>query len=436
MSEPRRLLIVGGGGREHALADRLSRDAPAAQLFAAPGNPGIAALARTVPIEADDIEGLADFAERESIDLTVVGPEVPLAAGIADLFARQGLNLFGPTAAAARLEASKAFAKRLMRECAVPTAEFETFIDVGKALDYLDSGEGPIVVKASGLAAGKGALVCENRREARDAVRRLMLDRQFGDAGREVVIEERMEGPELSTFFLADGETAVPLLPSRDYKRVEDGDRGLNTGGMGAYAPAGPPGEAPSPELIERVHRTVVSPILEGLVEQGSPYRGFLYVGLMLTDEGPKVVEFNCRLGDPEAQVVLPLTGSNLLEPFLSIARGEGLGSWRDDPAPGAALVTVLASGGYPGTYETGRPIHIPEDDLGAQVRVYHAGTARHEGRLLTAGGRVLAVTGIGADIEEAARRSRAAAESIRFEGKHWRRDIGWHDLQAAGGAS
>ncbi len=435
MSEPRRLLIVGGGGREHALADKLSRDAPGAELFAAPGNPGIAALARTVPIGAEDIEELAGFAEREAIDLTVVGPEVPLAAGIADLFAARGLTLFGPTAGAARLEASKAFAKRLMRECGVPTAEFETFTDAGEALDYLDRGHGPIVVKASGLAAGKGALVCEERREARDAIQRLMVDRQFGDAGGEVVIEEYMQGPELSTFFLADGETAVPLLPSRDYKRAEDGDRGLNTGGMGAYSPAGPPGEATSPELVENIRRTVVSPILEGLSEHDSPYRGFLYAGLMLTDEGPKVVEFNCRLGDPEAQAVLPLTRSNLLEPIMSVARGEGLGSWRDDPAPGAALVTVLASGGYPGSYDTGRPVHIPEEGFGAHVRVYHAGTARDDGRLVTSGGRVLAVTGIGADLEEAARRSQAAAGSIHFEGKHWRRDIGWHDRPAAGGA-
>jgi phosphoribosylamine--glycine ligase len=435
VSEPRRLLIVGGGGREHALADKLSRDAPDAQLFAAPGNPGIAELARLVPIGVEELDELAGFAEREAIDLTVVGPEVPLAAGIADLFAARGLPLFGPTAGAARLEASKAFSKRLMRERDVPTAEFETFTDAGAALDYLNEGHGPIVVKASGLAAGKGALVCEDRRQAREAIQRLMIGGQFGDAGREVVIEEHMQGPELSTFFLADGETAVPLVPSRDYKRAEDGDRGLNTGGMGAYSPAGPPGEPPTPELIDHVREIVVSPVLEGLSESGSPYRGFLYAGLMLTDEGPKVVEFNCRLGDPEAQVVLPLTRSNLLEPLMSVARGEGLGSWRDEPGPGSALVTVLASGGYPGSYDTGHQIHMPEDGFDEQVRVYHAGTGRDGDRLVTAGGRVLAVTGIGADLEEAARLSQAAADSIRFEGKHWRRDIGWHDRPTAGGA-
>lgn len=422
-----RILVVGGGGREHALVDKLHGDAPDATLFAAPGNPGIAELAETVPIGAGELEKLAGFAEAERIDLTVVGPEGPLAGGIAELFEHRGLPLFGPSAAAARIEASKAFAKKLMRERGVPTAEFEVFTDPDEARDYLRAGEGPIVVKASGLAAGKGALVCEDRREAAEAVEDLMVAGRFGDAGRTVVIEERMEGAELSVFFLTDGEVAAPLVTSRDYKRVDEGDRGPNTGGMGAYAPAGIPGGSSREALVHEVEASIARPVLEGLAERGEPYRGFLYVGLMATDEGPKVVEFNCRMGDPEAQVVLPMTTSNLVEPMLSIARGESLDGWEAESRAGAALTTVLASGGYPGEYGVGHPIHLPVD-RGDEVRIYHAGTDRRDGRLVTAGGRVLAVTGLGSDLAEAARRSREAAEQVEFAASHWRRDIGWHE--------
>lgn len=419
-----KVLVVGSGGREHAIIDKLRRDEPAAKLYAAPGNPGIAELADTVPLAVDDLDGLADFARQEGIDLTVVGPEVPLAVGIVDLFESRGSPIFGPTCAAARIEASKAFAKRLMREREVPTADFATFTAADEALAHVRALGGPLVVKASGLAAGKGALVCPTTEEALGAVEALMVESRFGEAGSEVVVEEFMEGMEVSVFFLTDGEQAVPLLTSRDYKRVGEGDQGLNTGGMGAYSPASPG----DPEFLEDVRRTIVQPVLEALADEGCPYRGFLYAGLMLTADGPRVVEFNCRLGDPETQVVLPLTAASLLEPMLDVARGEGLGEWVAHPAAGAALVTVLASAGYPESSDRSRPIDLPAMDP-STVRVYHAGTAREAGRLVSKGGRVLGVTGLGADLEEASHNSREAAKRIRFEGVHWRRDIGWHEL-------
>ncbi|MDX1578535.1 MAG: phosphoribosylamine--glycine ligase, partial [Gemmatimonadota bacterium] len=328
------------------------------------------------------------------------------------------------TRAGARIEASKAWAKDLMERRGVPTAAYRTFRDAKSALAYVDGHEEPLVVKASGLAAGKGAIVCETRAEARHAVKAMLVDARFGDAGSEVVIEEFMEGIELSVFFLADGERAVPLLTSRDYKRVGEGDRGPNTGGMGAYAPAAPAG----PDVLERIREDIADPVLAAMAEAGSPYRGFLYAGLMLTETGPRVVEFNCRMGDPETQAVLPLLRSSLLEPMLRVSRGESLGGWTVDPEPGAALVTVLASAGYPASSDRGRPIEIPDFDPG-RVRVYHAGTEVRGGRLVTAGGRVLGVTGLGDSLAEAARRSREAAARIAFEGAHWRRDIGWHEL-------
>ncbi|HKK28758.1 MAG TPA: phosphoribosylamine--glycine ligase [Gemmatimonadota bacterium] len=416
-----KLLVVGSGGREHALADRLRRDAPDAEILVAPGNPGTAELAENVAVGPDDPEGLVELARSRGVDLTVVGPEAPLAAGLADRFEAEGLPLFGPTRGAARIEASKAFAKELMREAGIPTAGFRVFEEADGARDYVRERGAPIVVKASGLAGGKGAFVCDTVEEALDAVDEVMVEDRFGAAGQTVVVEERMEGPELSVFFVCDGESAVPLLPSRDHKRLEEGDRGPNTGGMGAYSPV----TDGTPELVETVRRTIALPTLDALRQRGSPYRGFLYAGLMLTRGGPRVVEFNCRLGDPEAQVVLPLAGSSLLEPMLAVARGEGLGDWSPTFREGAALTTVLASGGYPVDYETGFPIEIPPGLEGPDLRIYHAGTARRDGELVTAGGRVLAATGLGATLEEAARRSREAAERIRFEGKVWRGDIG-----------
>jgi len=419
-----KILVVGSGGREHAFVDKFRRDEPDAWIFAAPGNPGMSTQAERVPISADAIEDVADFAARESIDLTVIGPEAPLAAGVADLFARRGLPLFGPSAAAARLESSKAFAKRLMAGRGVPTAAFATFTDPAAARACVEAHPEPLVVKASGLAAGKGAIVCPTRAEALAAIDRMMVDAQFGAAGDEVVIEEYMEGIELSVFFLADGEHAVPLLTSRDYKRIGEGDVGPNTGGMGAYSPAAPR----SAPFLDAVRRQIADPVLTALAEEGSPFRGFLYAGLMLTEEGPKVVEFNCRLGDPETQAVLPLTRSPLTGALAAVARGEPLGDWTAEAAAGAALVTVLASAGYPASSDRGRPIELPDVDPDV-ARIYHAGTAIEEGTLVTAGGRVLAVTGLGATLEDAARHSRDVAARIRFEGAQWRSDIGWHEL-------
>ncbi|HKK08580.1 MAG TPA: phosphoribosylamine--glycine ligase, partial [Gemmatimonadota bacterium] len=361
-------------------------------------------------------------AGERDVDLAVVGPEAPLAGGLADRFQEAGLALFGPSAAAARIESSKAFAKELMADAGVATADFRVFRSPGEARAHVREHGAPVVVKASGLAAGKGAFVCRSVSEALEAVDELMAGDRFGAAGDEVVVEDFLEGRELSLFFLCDGERAVPLLPSRDHKRLEEGDRGPNTGGMGAYAPVADG----SREVVEAVRRTIALPVLEALAARGAPYRGFLYAGLMLTRDGPRVVEFNCRLGDPEAQAVLPLAEPGLLGAMLAVGRGDGLGDWSPAFRDGAALTTVLASGGYPLSYETGFPIDIPDDLEGPGLRVYHAGTARGEdGRLVTAGGRVLAVTGLGADLEEAARASRAAADRIDFRGKVWRRDIG-----------
>ncbi len=413
-----KLLVVGGGGREHAISDKLRRDSPDGMIFAAPGNPGTEAVAASVPV--DDLESLAAFAADEHVDLTVVGPEIPLADGIVDLFEERDLPIFGPVRAAAQLESSKAFAKELMRDVGVPTADFDIFTDLEPALGYLRELEPPVVVKASGLAAGKGVIICESLEEARRAVEEILGGR-FGEAGREVVVEEFLRGEELSVFFITDGVRAVPLVSARDHKRLLEGDRGPNTGGMGAFAPV--PGIGS--DLVETVRRTVAIPVLEELADRDIPYRGFLYVGLVLTPDGPKVLEFNCRLGDPEAQVVLPLTRGNLVEPMTAIARGEGLSDWQPPPPAGFALVTVLASGGYPEAYPRGLPIAVPDGIESEWLRVYHAGTATRDGQLVTAGGRVLGVTGIGDSLAEAGERSRTAAAAIEFENKHWRRDIG-----------
>ena len=419
------ILIVGSGGREHAIAAKLRRDDPGATIYVAPGNPGTEGPGQNVPLTASDLDGLAEFAAERSIDVTVVGPEQPLADGIAEVFEARGLPLFGPSRDAARLESSKVFSKRIMRDCGVPTAGFEVFADFDRAADFVSGIEPPIVVKASGLAAGKGAIVAESLEEARDALRGMLVEERFGDAGREVVVEEFMPGEELSVFFLCDGENAVPLVPSRDHKRRFEGDRGPNTGGMGAYAPVAD-GTA---DLVERARVEVADPILRGMAERGFPYRGFLYAGLMLTAEGPKVVEFNVRLGDPEAQVVLPLTGAPLAAPLAAVARGESLAGWEAEPLPGSALVTVVVSGGYPGSYPKGVPMEVPVDLEGDHVHVYHAGTARQGGQLVTAGGRVVGVTGLGDDLEEAAKRSREAAARIHFEGAAWRSDIGHSEI-------
>ncbi len=425
-----RILIVGNGGREHALLHKLKQDAPAAEFFITRGNGGTSQLATSIPLGAHEIQPLAGWALKEKIDLTIVGPEVPLADGIVDHFYAQDLPIFGPTRAAAEIESSKAFAKDLMARHRIPTAAFEVFSDVDAAVRYARKIGGPLVVKASGLAAGKGAVVCASEEEGIATIEE-MLSGALGPAGSSVVIEEFMEGEELSVFAISDGEHFLTLLPAQDHKRIGEGDTGLNTGGMGAYSPVA----IATPDIMERIEREVIGPTLRALAQEGRTFRGFLYAGLMLTETGPRVVEFNCRFGDPEAQVVLPLLESPLLPILMEIGSGGSIASieaprWR----PLAAVTTVLASRGYPGDYPTGVPITIPETLPGGEnAIVFHAGTTIRNGELVTSGGRVLSVTGFGEDVGEAARRSREAAEAIHFEGRTFRRDIAWREIQRVG---
>lgn len=418
-----RILVVGGGGREHALCWALRRESPDAELHCAPGNPGTAALAHTVPIPADDIDRLADAADMLGIDLTVVGPEAPLARGLADRLRAEGRAVLGPGAAAAQIEASKAFAKEVMAAAGVPTAASRTFTDLAEALGWVDRHPEPIVVKASGLAAGKGAVVCSSRAEARDVVRAMLGEGRFGDAGRVVVVEAYLEGEEISLLALTDGTDVEFLPPAQDHKRLLEGDRGPNTGGMGAYSPVA----LATPALLERARREIYVPVLAELRRRGAPFSGVLYAGLMVDDTGaPWVVEFNCRLGDPEAQVVLPLVMSGFTDACWRIARGER-------PSPirirtGAAVTTVLAAQGYPDRPEKGAAITIPPD-LPAGVTVFHAGTMLDDaGMLRVSGGRVLNVTAVAPTFAEAQRLSRDAAARITFAGKVFRADIGWRE--------
>ena len=421
-----RILIVGNGGREHALLWRLGRDAPEARFYATRPNAGMSGMARAIDISPADVDALTSWAATRGMDLVVIGPEIPLALGLADQLGEAGVPAFGPTRAAARIESSKAFAKDLMSAAGVPTAAYRVFTDAARAEAHVVEGGGPCVVKASGLAAGKGAIVCEDPEQACVAIRQMLVEGSMGDAGREVVVEERMTGEELSVFALSDGERAVPLVASQDHKRIGEGDTGPNTGGMGAYAPV----SLATDELLARVSDEVLQPVLDALAAAGCPFRGLLYAGLMLTDDGPRVVEFNCRFGDPETQVVLPLLGGSLLDPMMAVADGSGLTGYRAETTEGAAVTTVLAAEGYPGSYRTGAPMEIPAalaDD--SDVLLFHAGTRAHDGAVLTAGGRVLAATGLGDTLAEAAHRSRRAACEIRFAGKYFRSDIGRREL-------
>ena len=421
-----RILIIGNGGREHTLLWKLAKDRPDAEFFATQPNGGMAALCKGVEIAPGDVEALTGWAAARQIDLAVVGPEAPLDAGIVDRFRSKGVPAFGPTQAAARIESSKVYAKDLMAKAGVRTAAYAVFEELAPAQDYIRETGAPVVVKASGLAAGKGALVCETVQEALDGARMMMEDRAFGEAGRQIVVEEFMTGEELSVFALTDGSEVLVLLPAQDHKRIGEGDTGPNTGGMGAYAPVG----LATPELIEEVTSTILRPTLAALAEDGAEFRGLLYAGLMLTEEGPSVVEFNCRFGDPETQVVLPLLDSSLLDLLAEVAEGGSLAGrslrWKD----ACALTTVMASHGYPGGYPKGLPIAIPDDVRDdPDVLVFHAGTRHSEDGLVTSGGRVLAVTGLGSSMADAGERSRAAATRIEFEGKRFRSDIGWREL-------
>jgi len=421
------ILLIGSGGREHALAWKLAQSARVAQVFAAPGNPGIALLAKcsNVAIAVDDLVSLRDFALAQQIELTVVGPEVPLAAGVVDVFQAAGLPIFGPMQAAAQLESSKAFCKQIMRECGVPTADFGVFDDYENAIEFTHkfpfATSPACVVKADGLAAGKGVVVCDDLGEVDEALTRIMIEHEFGTAGQHVVIEERLSGREASVLAFCDGKTVALMPPARDHKRVGDGDTGPNTGGMGAYAPA----PDISPELMETVRREVIQPVVDGMATRGTPYVGVLYAGLMLTSDGLRVLEFNCRFGDPETQVLMPLLASDLAEVMLACVEGRldpDAVMWHD----GACATVVLASPGYPGAYPKGLPI-TGLTDLPAESMVFHAGTAQHGGEIVTSGGRVLAVSGLGADVAEAVVEAYEHAGHIHFEGMYMRTDIGAH---------
>jgi phosphoribosylamine--glycine ligase len=423
------VLLVGGGGREHALAWKLAQSPGLGRMIAAPGNPGIAAHARRVPIKDTAIDPLVALAQQERPDLVVIGPEAPLALGLADRLRAAGLAVFGGSAAAARLESSKAFAKDLMARHRIPTACFGTFRDAAAARRYARELGAPLVVKADGLAAGKGVTVCGTLEEADRAIAQCLEARAFGDAGLTVVVEEFLVGEEASFFALSDGVTVLPLTAAQDHKTVLDGDRGPNTGGMGAYSPA-PVMDA---AMQERVMTTIVRPTIAAMAEEGAPYTGALFVGLMITAEGPKVIEFNCRFGDPECQAILPRLEDDLLALLLAAATGKGLPSALTWSAQSSVCV-VMTSAGYPGSYETGRAISGVEAAAALPgVNVFHAGTALADGALVTAGGRVLGVQAVGADVSAAIRTAYAAVERIRFDGAHYRRDIGHHALRRLG---
>ncbi len=424
-----RILVVGGGGREHALCWALKRDTPDATVFAAPGNPGTAQLGSNLNIDVVEVGKVVEAVNEHRIDLTIVGPEAPLAAGLADALRAVGRPVFGPDQAAARIESSKAFAKEVMQRAGVPTPASRTFDALDPALAYIRHHAEPLVVKASGLAAGKGAVVCPTRDAAARTARAMLAEGAFGEAGREIVVEQFLEGEELSVLALTDGERIVVLPAAQDHKRLGEGDAGPNTGGMGAYCPVG----IATPALLERVRREVLEPTLRELAARGARYTGVLYAGLMLSDDGtPYVLEFNCRFGDPETQALLP-TLPGLTRHLVEIATG----GWRPErtalDAARAAVATVLAAPGYPDKPELGAAIIVPRD-VEPGTLVFHAGTYRDpDGTLRVHGGRVLTVTAVGDTVAEAARRGAAACELIVFQGKTYRRDIGWREIRRSG---
>ena len=416
-----RVLIVGAGAREHALAWRLSQD-DGDDVIGAPGNAGIAAIGRTASIDPTDADQVVLLAKKESADLVVVGPEAPLVAGVVDALREHGIDAFGPDREAAQLEGSKIFSKEFMARHDIPTAGFAVFDDPDAATRYIEEAQRPLVVKADGLAAGKGVIVAANAAEAIAGVDRIMREREFGDAGDRVLIEECLVGEEVSYHVVSDGERFIPLAPAQDHKRAFDGDRGPNTGGMGAYSP--PP--VVTAEVEQKIIDRVIEPTLRGMAEEGRPFRGALFVGLMIVDGEPMVLEYNTRFGDPECQTLMTRWKGSVMPLIRGSARGDFGDLSLEWEAP-ASLCVVLASGGYPGRYEKGKPITGLEA-AGAlpQVTVFHAGTALDGDTVITSGGRVLSVTAIGETIDEAAERAYAAVDEIDFEGKQLRRDIGW----------
>ncbi len=424
-----KVLVVGGGGREHVLAWKLAQSPRVKQVFVAPGNAGTRLMAENVPIAATDIEGLAEWADQNSIDLTVVGPEAPLAAGLVDAFTARGLKAFGPTREAAAIEGSKVFSKNLMKKYSIPTAAYAVFTELDKAKDYVRQQEMPLVLKADGLAAGKGVVIAQNQDEALKAVEDILEAGVFGAAGNRLVVEEFLEGEEVTVLAFCDKEHVLPMVPSQDHKRIFDGDQGPNTGGMGAYSPV----PALTPELANEVEENILRPTVRAMAAEGRPFSGILYAGLMLTSNGPKVLEFNARFGDPEAQVVVPRLTTDLVDVIEAVLHGsldQIQLTWR----PEAALTVVLSSGGYPGPYKTGYPISGLEEVAALpNTFVFHAGTAYEGQQVVTAGGRVLAVTALGANLRTAQERAYQAIRNIKFQGSYFRQDIGWRALSRKG---
>lgn len=429
-----KVLVVGGGGREHAIIRKLKEAKAAPKLYCAPGNGGIAADAECVPIKATDVQAMVEWAVQNAIDYVVVAPDDPLALGMVDALAEKGIPAFGPNKAAARIEASKVFSKNLMKKYGIPTARYETFSDAESARAYIRAQDKyPVVVKADGLALGKGVLICKDEAAAMAAVKSMMEDGAFGASGSRVVVEEFLTGPEVSVLSFTDGQTVVPMVSSMDHKRALDGDEGLNTGGMGTIAP----NPYYTPEIAQVCMRTIFLPTIESMRSEGCPFQGCLYFGLMLTPDGPKVIEYNCRFGDPETQVVLPLLEGDLLEIMQATTNGTLAGvpvKWKD----AYAACVVLASGGYPQTYESGKRITgLVDGQLpGGEATVFHAGTRLEGGELVTAGGRVLGVTAVAETLLAAVKDAYAAADHIHFEGMHKRSDIGARALHAAQGGN
>ncbi len=416
-----RILVIGKGGREHALVWKLSQSKKAEKIFVAPGNGGIAELAEIVPIAVDDLTGLADFAAKNRIDLTVVGPELPLTLGIVDIFEERGLKIFGPNKEAAEIEGSKAFAKNFMDKYHIPTARFKVFTSHLEAIDFSTSASYPLVIKADGLAAGKGAVIVNDPDEAKSRIEEIMVDMVFGEAGSKVLVEEFLTGEEVTVMALTDGERVIPMVSSQDHKRIGDGDTGLNTGGMGAYAPTTIVNE----KMRQQITEEILEPTIQGLAEQGRKYTGVLYTGLMITDRGPKVLEYNCRFGDPETQAVLPLLESDLVQIFSDIADGyldiDEI-KWKD----AHAACVVLASKGYPAAAEKGVSIEGLDKIASDSCVIFHAGTAKSGNQYITDGGRVLGVTAVDKTLSGALARAYDAINDIYFSGMQYRRDIGW----------
>ncbi len=414
------VLVVGGGGREHAICWKLAQSEKLGKLYCAPGNPGISAFARCVNIRVENIPALIDFALNNDIGLTVIGPEVPLSMGIVDEFEKAGLKVFGPSREAALLESSKSFAKEFMRRYAIPTAAYEIFYDKNEALSYLKDKKFPVVIKADGLAAGKGVIIAKNFEEAKVSLEDIMVNRVFGNAGSKVVIEDFLEGEEASFLVFVDGSNIIPMVSAQDHKRIFDNDQGPNTGGMGAYSPAPVLNKALENDTINNI----ILPVVAGMAQLGKKFKGVLYAGLMISSDGPKVVEFNCRFGDPETQVILPRLKSDLLEILIACSDGKAAtitAEWDNRPA----ACVVMASGGYPGKYENGKIIKGLEDAGKLQnTMIFHAGTAESNGEVVTNGGRVLGVTSLGSDMRAAVDRAYHAVSMISFEGAHYRKDI------------